>query len=95
MWNICIINIIGIPPVLYLSMNKTIRNETRKMLLKFLCVDLDRLSQQTLAEFNRVSRIQNNNGDEEMIERPRQAQQSVKQTQQNVTQRQIVPVRSF
>ena len=52
-------------------MNRTIRNETRELLLKLLCVDLNRLSEQTRAEVRHVGGIENNDDDgDEMIEQP-------------------------
>ena len=52
-------------------MNKTIRNESRELLLRLFGVNLDRLSEQTRAEIRNVAGIANNNDEnvEEMIER--------------------------
>ena len=55
-------------------MNKTIRNETHKLVLKFLCANNlgEHSSQQIFAaEFHHVAHIQNNfNGDKEMLQLP-------------------------
>ena len=62
--------ILGIPPILYLTMNQTLSNEVRGMLLNLLGVDLNQLSEQTRAEVRRVARMaENGNNAEEMIER--------------------------
>ena len=60
---------LGIPPVLYLILNKTIRNETHKQLsLKLFGVNMERLSQQTRDDLTRVARMQTYYGEDEMIE---------------------------
>ena len=52
-------------------MNRTIRNETRDVLLKLLCVNFDRLDEQTRAEVRRVIGMEEGkNNEEEMIEQP-------------------------
>ena len=58
---------LGIPSVIYLTLNSTIRNETRKFLLKLLCVNVENLRHQTLIELN-VTPIQNYNSEEGRIE---------------------------
>ena len=61
--------ILGIPPILYLTMNQTLSNEVRGMLLNLLGVNLNHLSEQTRAEVRRVARMaENGNNAEEMIE---------------------------
>ena len=40
-------------------MNRTIRNETRELLMKLLCVNLNRLSEQTRAEVRHAAGIEN------------------------------------
>ena len=60
---------LGLPPVLYLTLNATIRNECRMLLLKFAGVDLNTLSEQTRVELRRAARIEELNdadGDPEM-----------------------------
>lgn len=59
---------LGIPPVLYLILNKTIRNETHKQFLKLFGVNMERLSQQTRDDLTRVARMQIYYGEDEMIE---------------------------
>ena len=57
---------LGIPPIIYLTLNKTFRSETRKLFLKLLCVNVENLSHQTLIELN-VDPIQNNNCEKKEI----------------------------
>ena len=70
-------------------MNRTIRNETRELLLKLLCVHLNRLSEQTRAEVRHAGGIENNDDDgEEMIEQPNHINQA--RTTSSQTHNQIV-----
>ena len=81
---------LGIPPVIYLTLNSTIRNETRKVLLKLLCVNLENLSHQTLIELN-VTPIQNYNSEEGRIEQDA----ILNQQRIQVASNQIVPAQSI
>ena len=78
-------------------MNRTIQNECRKILLKLLCVNLNRLSEQTRAEVCRVARIEENNNidenDEEMIEQPTNRTQV--QINNSSNQNQICPLQTI
>ena len=59
----------GIPPVLYLTLNRTIRNEVRELILKIVCIDITRLSHQTQVEVRNIAGMERNeNNDEEMLE---------------------------
>ena len=76
-------------------MNKTIRNETRELLLKLLCVHLNRLSEQTRAEVHHAGGIENNHVDgDEMIEQPNHIIQARKSSRTH-THNQIVPERTI
>ena len=55
-----IVYTIGIPPVLYLTLNRTIRNEIRELILKLVCIDIARLSHQTQAEVRHISGMERN-----------------------------------
>ena len=60
---------LGIPPILYLALNRTIRNETRELILNLLGINLNRLSEQSRAEVRRVAGMdRNGNNDEELVE---------------------------
>ena len=82
---------LGIPPVIYLTLNKTFRSETRKLFLKLLCVNVENLSRQTLIELN-FTPIQNNNCEKKEII----AQDGIL-SQQNihVASKQIVPTQTI
>ena len=61
---------LGIPPVLYLTMNQTIQQDTKELILQLLRVNLNRLSHETRAEC-RVAGLEKCAGnDEENIEAP-------------------------
>lgn len=72
-------------------MNRTIMCETRELLLNLLCVDLNRLSEQTRTELRHVAGIDNRSVDnaEEMIEQPNYVTQE--QTNVAPNSNQIVP----
>ena len=80
--------------MLYLILNKTIRGETRKLLLKLLCVNVENLSQQNRTEFNRAH-IQNDYGDDEMIERAPGNNLTHQDTRVHVTRNRIAPIRNI
>ena len=62
---------LGIPPVLYLTMNQTIQRDTKQLILKLLRVNLNRLSNETRAEVCRVAGLEKCEGNiEENIEAP-------------------------
>ena len=62
---------LGIPPVLYLTMNQTIQRDTKELILKLLRVNLNRLSHETQAEVRRVAGLEKCEGNvEENIEAP-------------------------
>ena len=78
----------GLPPVIYLTLNKTIRNETRKLLLKLLCLTTEQITRQTRqTRFYNAARIQNNNGDESIEPSARRQQKNI-----HSNSNQIVPM---
>ena len=54
---------LGLPPILYLTLNATIRKECRELLLKLAGVNLNTLSEQTRAGVQRAARIEVNDAD--------------------------------
>ena len=80
--------------MLYLILNKTIRGETRKLLLKLLCVNVENLSQQNRTEFNRAHN-HNDYGDDEMIERAPGNNLTQQDTHFHVTWNRIAPIRNI
>lgn len=77
-------------------MNRTIRNECRKLLLTLLCVNLNRLSEQTRAEMCHVAGIESNNtaeNGEEMMEQPN----NMSQAQVNISSNhnRIIPLQTI
>ena len=66
-----LLSYLGIPPVLYLTMNQTIQQDTKMLILQLLRVNLSRLSHETRAEVCRVAGLEKCEGNvEEKIEAP-------------------------
>lgn len=80
---------LGIPPVIYLTLNKTFRSETRKLFLKLLCVNVENLSHQMLIELN-VDPIQNNCEKEMIMQDGIPSQQNI-----HVASKRIAPTQTI
>ena len=52
--------------MIYLTMNQTIRNDSRELVLKLICLDLNRLSAQSQAEIRHTAKLER--GDEQDVD---------------------------